>query len=1177
MLKKGYQVSIFMALCILINYGLKALTARLSIPIWLDSVGTAMAAYALGPICGAIAGAAVNIAYGFQDSISFLYAITNAAVGITIGIFAKRKMMVKVFDVVATSVAVTVVAAVISTTINCIFNGGATGNEWGDGILHLLQGWKIPWYMSAFVAEFFLDFLDKIVTLFILFAVVKLYNYRVKAISVIVPMLIITATVFMLQPINAEAKEETPDYSTYIQTVYNNTNGLRSGEANDIESADDGVIWIGTYAGLYRYSGTEFQYVNYFDSVKNVNCLYVDAEGRLWIGTNDDGLSTCIDGEIVNVFNLSDGLPSNSVRSIVQQSTGDYYIGTSSDLVVISMVGGMHIVRTVPEANYTYRLCSDDDGNVVAVTASGEAYWFDVDNRMTEILADNGQKYSCCAFDESGLLYLGGSNGRIYVYRLGNNGYELIKSIKTGTLVNLNSIRQIENGEIFVCSDEGIGWIDKYYTFHDINTGSFSSSIDNMTMDYQGNLWFSSSRLGVLKLSASSFTEIYAIANLEPKVVNAIVEWNSKLYFGTDSGLDVIYKNTNQHYSDTLSDYLGNARIRCLFVDSENRLWVCANGYGVLCVDSDGNRILFSEENGALGSKFRNVLELSDGTFAVGSDSGITFIRNDKVVGTIGEDNGLTNSLILCLQETDDGKLVAGTDGGGIAVIENYKLTQMLTRDDGLGSGVILRFVRDKDNGNLFIVTSNGICYWDMEAGIRELNNFPYSNNYDLYDTGEGFVYTTGSAGIYIIEKADLLSGSELTYENLNYLNGLRDSFTANAWNYMDSNGDWYIAAGSGVTKFDSKSYHNSLATYRMHISTVMLDDTIHYLHGDTQIIIPVGVTTLQISPEIINYSATEPFVCYYMEGLEDEERTTVLQSELETVLYTNLDAGTYRFHLLILDSATGKATEESVYTFIKEADIQDYFWFKVFFFAELILIVAWFSWFITQSVTARTLEYQRREIALAKEQVRMGNETILAIARAVDAKDSNTSQHSQRVSEYSVMIAQKLGYSEEQQENLRRAALLHDIGKIGIPDKVLNKPDRLTDEEYAVMKSHVTKGAEILKDFTLISNVKDGVLYHHEKYDGTGYVQGLKGKEIPEMGRIIGIADAFDAMTANRVYRKKLDFDTVMNELRKGSGKQFDPDILDVFLELIESGAININDLYTNDGMSQEEKEVKS
>ena len=143
------------------------------------------------------------------------------------------------------------------------------------------------------------------------------------------------------------------------------------------------------------------------------------------------------------------------------------------------------------------------------------------------------------------------------------------------------------------------------------------------------------------------------------------------------------------------------------------------------------------------------------------------------------------------------------------------------------------------------------------------------------------------------------------------------------------------------------------------------------------------------------------------------------------------------------------------------------------------------------------------------------------------------------------------------------KVQLLHDIGKIGIPDRILNKPEKLTDEEYGIMKSHVTKGAEILKSFTIVDHVEEGALYHHERYDGKGYVHGLKGEEIPINARIIGIADTFDAMTVNRVYRKQLDMAYVIQELKNGRGTQFDPGLVDVMLALIDNGKIDICSLY--------------
>jgi energy-coupling factor transport system substrate-specific component len=262
---------------------------------------------------------------------------------------------------------------------------------------------------------------------------------------------------------------------------------------------------------------------------------------------------------------------------------------------------------------------------------------------------------------------------------------------------------------------------------------------------------------------------------------------------------------------------------------------------------------------------------------------------------------------------------------------------------------------------------------------------------------------------------------------------------------------------------------------------------------------------------------------------------------------------------LSILDSSGENVIESCSYLIDLKKQIWEYGWFIAYFVIVSIMIVAYFTWLATRLYINRIVERQHQELIMTRKQLEMGRETIQAIAATVDAKDENTCQHSFRVAEYSALIAGRSGWSKEECENLRQIALLHDIGKIGIPDSVLNKPDKLTDEEYSVMKSHVLIGSQILKDFTLVDHVIEGALYHHERYDGKGYIHGLKGEEIPVNARIIGIADAFDAMTSNRVYRQHMDMDYVINELKNGSGTQFDPDFTSILLELIADGTIDV------------------
>ncbi len=173
---------------------------------------------------------------------------------------------------------------------------------------------------------------------------------------------------------------------------------------------------------------------------------------------------------------------------------------------------------------------------------------------------------------------------------------------------------------------------------------------------------------------------------------------------------------------------------------------------------------------------------------------------------------------------------------------------------------------------------------------------------------------------------------------------------------------------------------------------------------------------------------------------------------------------------------------------------------------------------------------------------------TLEALSASIDAKDPYTCGHSERVAYLSAQIAQAHGLEERDVERIRIAGLIHDIGKIGVPESVLCKPGKLTDEEYAQIKKHPEIGYQIVKDIPLLDHTLPGILHHHERYDGRGYPAGLIGDLIPLMARIIGLADAFDAMSSTRTYRAAMDREAVLGEIRNGAGTQFDPELVTVF-----------------------------
>lgn len=180
--------------------------------------------------------------------------------------------------------------------------------------------------------------------------------------------------------------------------------------------------------------------------------------------------------------------------------------------------------------------------------------------------------------------------------------------------------------------------------------------------------------------------------------------------------------------------------------------------------------------------------------------------------------------------------------------------------------------------------------------------------------------------------------------------------------------------------------------------------------------------------------------------------------------------------------------------------------------------------------------------------------ESVQTLRYTVEAKDSYTRGHSDRVSEYSVLLGKYLNLPEETLNTLRIGGLFHDIGKIGVPDSILQKESKLTDDEYSEIKNHPSIGAHILSTATIFHDIIPIVKHHHEKYDGTGYPGRLQGENIPYLARIAAIADSFDAMTSRRTYRDSLPMGIVISEFKRCKGTQFDPKLADVFLDILEN-----------------------
>ncbi len=268
-------------------------------------------------------------------------------------------------------------------------------------------------------------------------------------------------------------------------------------------------------------------------------------------------------------------------------------------------------------------------------------------------------------------------------------------------------------------------------------------------------------------------------------------------------------------------------------------------------------------------------------------------------------------------------------------------------------------------------------------------------------------------------------------------------------------------------------------------------------------------------------------------DGYEALERVRILEKELKMeetpIIFLTADEN---------EDAETKGLALGAMDFIKKPFIPDVLLMRVRHIIELVRLQRDLS----SQVEIKTNE--NKELLL---------QVIQAITDTLDAKDTYTNGHSRRVAEYSKEIAKRYGYSEKQLSEMYMMALLHDVGKIGIPDEYIHKAASLSDAEFEVMKSHPLVGAKILENIKAMPRLAVGARSHHERYGGGGYPYGIKGSEIPEEARIIAVADAYDTMSSYRSYRDKLPQSKVRSEIERGKGTQFDPVFADIMLEMID------------------------
>ena len=760
----------------------------------------------------------------------------------------------------------------------------------------------------------------------------------------------------------------------YSTKLYDATNGLISSDAMCIMGASDGSIWIGGYSGITRYDGNRFEKLDASEGYTNGRAIYEDSQGRIWVGTNDNGVvvTDTINNNEVTHLTYKDGLPTSSIRSFIEDSDGNIIVGTTAGICYISDDFGVHIIADprIDEESVN-ALWMDDSGRIYGITGEGAIIKLE-DKKLVDMYegSDLGMgKITAITVDNEndGCVYIGTEGGQVYRGSFGARAEEM-QLIETG----LSSIYYLNYccNRMWVCSGTVLGYLDDNSAFNMVNHLPVDSGMEMMISDYQGNIWLASSTQGVMKLVANNFIDIMETYGIENDVVNTTCLHNGMLYMGKNKGL-MILASDGTLVEDELTTYIGDTRIRCIKEDSAGNLWIATytDDKGLVCVSPDGNITSFTKENGMPNNKVRTIVEATDGSLLVGSNGGLTVIKDGAIIRNVGSGEGVKNTVFLTVVEGDNGKVYAGSDGDGLYIIDGSNVSR-ISRDDGLTSDVILRIVRDDNNGVYWLVTSNSIQYLKNE-GVNSVSSFPHNNNYDMQFDEKGSAWIISSAGLYNIDTDAMLKDKVVDYNLYTLENGLPYEMTSNSFSGRDTEGNLYIPAREGVIKVNINNFYQQSGNIRTGVSAIYCDgEEVEISNYGNTYTIPASRGRIQIAASVMDYTMRDPLVHVYLEDGPDDG-ITVRRSMLYDLEYTDMPYGNYKLHIQILDNATSSVLSDDVYDVIKKARLSEILIFRILL---VILIAAAVGVAVWRFIAATTIRGQYDEIRKAKEEADRAN-----------------------------------------------------------------------------------------------------------------------------------------------------------------------------------------------------------
>lgn len=949
---------------------------------------------------------------------------------------------------------------------------------------------------------------------------------------------------------------------------------------------EDGYVWIAQYSGLTRYDSEEFVTYKNFEyeegqsySLINVRALAADGN-TLYIATSEH-VYIYKDNQFAPL--VVDSLVINDI--ILDKNNGLLYICTLEN-------GGI-IYNIADKTKVTFPGTEGKEVRDIALDGATGQYYYQtpegVFNKDGKDILRNSRLLEI--YSHGSDLFMAEDSGIIYRYDMKNG--KMLDPLTVPDQVN-KMLYSDKDGVLFIaCEKEGIYCVDLSAGEPVItNAGELEnkSQLVDLMVDYEGNLWVASHYIGasgVSIITRNALSEllfddpVWQALNAPPafdRNVYAVEKYGDILYIVAATRIyrydlkenmilpDNVIMQTIDEYAEAKTEE-GKAQDENFMFsyapkDVEifrNKIYFAVSGIGLLEYDPASEKVeiygsdyikehikkVVDDPDLTITDTIRSMRSFDD-YLVLGYTKGIMrFDGTDFAVMNIG-------SNVLYINKTKDGKILFDKTQGLFVIDDDFSTATEIPTEKNI-TGNRLKFLVDGDyiyytlNSRLFRMDTNNpdapseeIAIPYIKGSIVELAKIKCTGA----NGQPSYKYVIGSqTQLYITDS--LAPGTLKDYETCDATNGLQPIIANTSGYYDEAEQKYYLQSTNGIFVYDFNQTREVPAPVKIVVSSVELDGVQYY---GNDIHIDKDVYRVAFNLSVLGFRPNNGFTVYYkMSGIDEE--FTVDTSEIRSMFYTNLAGGNYDFQVYVKDEYGQESNHINIHL-EKDKKVIEQWWFwaiiavaaagVVFLVAALIIRVK------TRQSLKRQLEYKNITV-----------ESIQAIARTIDAKDEYTNGHSIRVGAYSKVIAENMGMSSDEVDNIYYIALLHDIGKIAIPDSILNKPGRLTDEEFAVMKSHTTRGAAILKGISTIPQIVEGAKSHHEKYDGSGYPEGISGENIPFVARIICCADCFDAMASKRVYKEPFSLDVIIGEFERCAGTQFDPEISKVVVGLITSGKL--------------------